>query len=67
MLRDFELLRNRIAHHEPIYTLSPHHHTANIEMLAGLVEERLMQYIKHSSRVPGVVAEYKSYVLGQGE
>lgn len=66
MLRDFELLRNRIAHHEPIYTLSPNHHVSNIETLAGLVDERLTQYIAHTSRVPSVVSEYRSYVLGQG-
>lgn len=64
MLRDFELLRNRIAHHEPIYTLSPSHHVANIETLAGLIEDRLTQYIRHCSHVPGVVADYESYVCG---
>ncbi|MFC8046273.1 CAAX protease [Nocardia sp. NPDC057353] len=62
-LRDFEFLRNRIAHHEPIYSLSHAYHRDNIGELAGLIDPALRAYIASSEQVTSVCADYQESVL----
>ncbi|MGW4367375.1 CAAX protease [Nocardia takedensis] len=63
MLRDFELIRNRIAHHEPIYMLAIPYHRANIAAIAGTIDPDLRRYLDHSDRVLDVRDAYRSFVL----
>lgn len=62
-LRTFELLRNRIAHHEHIFTLSPNHHLDNIIALAGFIDPALADYIRGNQQVTAVANRYRSFVL----
>ena len=62
-LRTFELLRNRIAHHEHIFTLSPNHHLNNIIALAGFIDLALADYIRGNQQVTAVTNRYRSFVL----
>nr|WP_232542391.1 CAAX protease [Nocardia bovistercoris] len=63
-LRDFELIRNRIAHHEPIYMISSVYHCSNIADLAEMIDTDLRRYIEHTDRVATVVKKYAPYVTG---
>lgn len=63
-LRTFELLRNRIAHHEHIFTLSPNHNLDNIIALAGFIAPpALADYIRGNQQVTAVANRYRSFVL----
>jgi hypothetical protein len=62
-LRTFELLRNRIAHHEHIFTLSPNHNLDNIIALAGFIDPTLADYIRGNQQVMVVASRYSSFVL----
>ncbi|MBE5458319.1 hypothetical protein E3G52_005227 [Mycobacteroides abscessus] len=64
-LRTFELLRNRIAHHEPIFTLNHTHNLANIIALAGHINPDLASYIRSTQQVTAVTNRYGGYVLQQ--
>lgn len=62
-LRTFELLRNRIAHHEHIFTLNKAHNLDNIIALAGFIDPALADYIRGNQQVTAVVDRYRSFVL----
>jgi hypothetical protein len=64
-LRTFELLRNRIAHHEHVFTLNPNHNVDNIIALAGCINPDLADYIQSTQQVTAVASRYGSYVLQQ--
>lgn len=64
-LRTFELLRNRIAHHEHIFTLNQNHNLDNIIALAGCINSALANYIRSPQQVAAVASRYSSYVLRQ--
>lgn len=64
-LRTFELLRNRIAHHEHIFTLNPNHNLDNIIALAGFIDPELADYIRINQQVTAVSSRYGSFVLQQ--
>lgn len=61
-LRTFELLRNRIAHHEHIFTLNQAHNLDNIIALAGFIDPALAGYIRGNQQVMEVVSRYRSFV-----
>ncbi|MEB3023473.1 MULTISPECIES: CAAX protease [Mycolicibacter] len=61
-LREFELLRNRIAHHEPIYMLNHRHHRDNIIAIAGWLNADLAEYLRHTEQVSDVLADYARFV-----
>lgn len=61
-LRTFELLRNRIAHHEHIFTLNQAHNLDNIIALAGFIDPALADYIRGNQQVMAVVSRYRSFV-----
>lgn len=64
-LRTFELLRNRIAHHEHIFTLNHAHNLDNIIDLAGYINPDLADYIRSTQQVTAVTSRYSSQVLQQ--
>lgn len=64
VLRDFELIRNRIAHHEPIYALNHGHHRKNIADLAEMIDSDLRRYVEHTDAVAPILAQYSPFVLG---
>jgi len=64
-LRTFELLRNRIAHHEHVFTLNPNHNVDNIIALAGCINPDLADYIQSTQQVTAVASRYGRYVLQQ--
>ncbi|CDM77193.1 Abi-like protein [Mycobacterium marinum] len=64
-LRTFELLRNRIAHHEHIFTLNHPHNLNTIINIAGYINPPLADYIRSSQQVTAVTTRYGSYVLQQ--
>ena len=61
-LREFEMLRNRIAHHEPIYMLNHPHHRDTIITIAGWLNTDLAQYLRQTELISDVVSQYASYV-----
>lgn len=61
-LREFEMLRNRIAHHEPIYMLTHTHHRDNVIAIAGWINTDLAEYLRQTELISGTVSEYASYV-----
>lgn len=64
-LRTFELLRNRVAHHEHIFTLNHAHNLDNIVNLAGYIDPALANYIRSNQQVTAVTSRYSSQVLLQ--
>ena len=64
-LRTFELLRNRVAHHEHIFTLNHTHNLDNIIAIAGFINTDLADYIRTTQQVTAVTNRYGSYVLQQ--
>lgn len=64
-LRTFELLRNRVAHHEHIFTLNHVHNLDNIIDIAGYINPDLADYIRSNQQVTAVTGRYSSYVLQQ--
>jgi hypothetical protein len=64
-LRKFELLRNRIAHHEPIYMLSPTFNLANIITIASWIDTDLSEYIREHEQVTTTINQYRPVVLQQ--
>ncbi len=66
-LREFERLRNRIAHHEPIYMLKHGHQVGNIHTIAGWLDDRLAAFLRAHDDVTPVAVDYKAYVLRREE
>lgn len=64
-LREFEMVRNRVAHHEPIYMLKHTYHLANIIEIAGWMNAELAEYIRDHEQITPAINEYGPYVLGQ--
>jgi hypothetical protein len=62
-LREFERLRNRIAHHEPIYMLNHTHQAENIEVLGSWINPSLSTYLAESDEVIAVAQSYQTAVL----
>lgn len=61
-LREFELLRNRIAHHEPIYMFNHRHHRDNIIAIAGWINTELAEYLRQTEQISAVLSKYVSDV-----
>jgi hypothetical protein len=64
-LREFERLRNRVAHHEPIYMLKHPYQLANIIEIAGWMNAKLAEYIRDDEEVTWVISQFGPYVHGQ--
>lgn len=64
-LREFELLRNRVAHHEPIFNFNHRYHRNNIVTIAGWINTDLAQFIReqHQAILQPVIDRYRSYVV----
>lgn len=48
-------LRNRVAHHEPVFHRPPEGHLADIYLIARYVDDRAEQMLRDISRVPDVL------------
>lgn len=61
-LREFERLRNRIAHHEYILNMNLPHQMTNILDLAGAVDADLAEYIRSTHSVDKTLRLYRAFI-----
>lgn len=66
-LREFERLRNRIAHHEPIYMFKHNYQVENIFRLAGWLDNSLATFLRKNDQVTPVLNDYARAVAKEEE
>lgn len=66
-LREFERLRNRIAHHEPIYMFKHAYQLSNLLRLASWLDDSLATFLRKNDQVTPVLQDYGKSVAKNEE